>query len=60
MCCGVRPFARGKDPQGNEFYAVRVNCLGDADPAELIAAPIRYFDMLHDNFKSPPSETRHL
>ena len=58
--CGVRPFSQGKDPKGNVSYAVRVNALDDVDPQELIAAPVRYFDMRHDNVKSPPAETRHL
>lgn len=58
--CGVRPFSQGSDPQGNRSYAVRVNCLDGVDPQELIAAPVKYFNMLHDDFKSPPAETRHL
>ena len=58
--CGVRPFARGSDGKGNQFYAVRVNCLDGVDPRVLIDAPVSYFDMLHDDFKSPPAETRHL
>jgi hypothetical protein len=58
--CGVRSFTRGEDGKGNRFYAVRVNCLDDIDPQALFDAPIRYFDMLHDDFKSPPAETRHL
>jgi hypothetical protein len=58
--CGVRPFARGSDGKGNEFYAIRVNCLDNADPRELIEAPAKHFDMLHDNFESAPAETRHL
>ena len=44
----------------NDFYAVRVNCLDGVDPKELIDAPVKYFDMLHDDLKSPPAETRHL
>lgn len=58
--CGVRPFSQGKDQKGNVSYAVRVNALDDVDPQDLIAAPVRYFDMRHDNMKSPPAETRHL
>ena len=57
--CGVRPFSQGKDPKGHEFRAVRVSCLDDVDPQELIAAPVRYFDMRHDRLE-PPAETRHL
>jgi len=48
------------DGKGNASYAVRVNCLDGVDAQEFAAAPVRYFDMLHDDFKSPPAETRHL
>ena len=58
--CGVRPFAHGADPKGNKFYAVRVNCLDGVDAQELIDAPVKYMDMLHDDFRSTPAETRHL
>ena len=58
--CGVRPFSKGRDAKGNEFRAVRVNCLDDVNPQELIEAPVKYFNMLHDDFTSPPGETRHL
>ena len=53
--CGVRPFS-----QANGQLAVRVNCLDDVDPQELIGAPVKYFNMRHDDMKSPPAETRHL
>lgn len=58
--CGVRPFSQGTDPKGNPSYAVRVNALDGVDPQELVAAPVKYFNMRHDDFKSPPAETRHL
>ena len=58
--CGVRSFAHGEDDKGNRFYAVRVNCLDGVDPQALIDAPVKYFDMLHDDFRSPPAVTRHL
>ena len=58
--CGVRPFTQGRDPKGNEVRAVRVNCLDGVDAAEFAAAPVAWFDMLHDDPKSPPAETRHL
>jgi hypothetical protein len=58
--CGVRSFSRGSDGQGNAMYAVRVNCLDNVDPQELVNAPVKYFNMLHDDFKSAPAETRHL
>ena len=58
--CGVRPFSQGSDPKGNPHYAVRVNCLDGVEPQELIGAPVKHFNMLHDDLKSPPAETRHL
>lgn len=58
--CGVRPFSQGSDGKGNAMYAVRMNCLDNVDPQELIDAPVKYFNMLHDDFKSTPAETRHL
>jgi hypothetical protein len=58
--CGVRPFSRGSDGKGIDSYAVKLNCLDNVDPQELVDAPVKYFDMLHDDFKTPPRETRHL
>ena len=58
--CGVRPFSRAPGPQGEPMVAVRVKCLDDAVEGDLVAAPVRYFNMRHDDFKSPPAETRHL
>jgi hypothetical protein len=55
--CGLHPFSHKAD---KSFYAVNIACLDDADPAELIAAPVVYVDGLHDDFKNPPKETRHL
>ncbi len=64
--CGAVRFeadvdlSHGLDPKGEKSYAVRVNCLEGVDENDLVDAPIRYFDMRHDNFKSPPAETRYL
>ena len=55
--CGLRPFSHKSD---QSFYAVNIACLDDVDTAELIAAPVAYVDGLHDDFKNPPKETRHL
>ncbi|MEW6688256.1 MAG: hypothetical protein AB1452_04090 [Pseudomonadota bacterium] len=41
------------------MYAVRVNCLDGVDPQALAEAPVRYFNMLHDDLGAP-AETRHL
>ena len=58
--CGVRPFARGQDPKGNGFYALRVNCLDGVDAGELAVLPVRFFDMLHDRSEPPAGPTSHL
>ena len=55
--CGLRPFSHKSD---KSFYAVNLACLDDADSAELIAAPVVFVDGLHDDFKNPPNEIRHL
>jgi hypothetical protein len=56
--CGLRPFSHKVG--GEAFYAVNVACLDGVELAELVAAPVIFVDGLHDDFKSPPAETRHL
>ncbi|WP_293157370.1 MULTISPECIES: GFA family protein [unclassified Microcoleus] len=59
--CGVRCFARGHHEQiGGDYVAVQLAALDNADPTELIEAPIRFSDGLHNNWDAPPAETRHL
>jgi hypothetical protein len=59
--CGVRSFARGYIEQiGGDYVAIQLASLEDVDPAELIAAPVRFADGRHDNWGAPPAETRHL
>ena len=59
--CGVRSFTRGYiEEMGGAFVSVRVNCLDNATPEELIAAPIKYQDGLHNNWWNTPEEIRHL
>ena len=59
--CAVTPFGWGNIPQiGGDFVSISVACLDDLDPAELVAAPIRYMDGRNDNWWNPPAETRHL
>jgi hypothetical protein len=59
--CGVRSFGRGSLEQlGGEFVSVRINCLEDATLAELVSAPVHYFDGLHNHWENTPAETRHL
>lgn len=37
--CGVRPFGRGKGPDGSEVIALNVRCLDDVDPSKLTLTP---------------------
>lgn len=58
--CGIRAYGIGRSPRWGEFYAVNVTCLDDVTEAELAAAPITYLDGKHDNWETPPVETRYL
>lgn len=60
--CGVHPYTRVTAAEWNDGASVSINvaCLDDATPEELIAAPVQYFDGLHDNWWNTPSEVRHL
>ena len=59
--CGVISFGWGHLPQiGGDYVSVNLACLDDLDPAELIAAPVRYMDGRADNWWTVPAETRHL
>jgi hypothetical protein len=59
--CGIHPFGWADSPDlGGKAYAVNVMCLDNVDPAELVKAPVSYFDGRNDNWKSPPAETRYL
>ena len=42
------------------LHLLQIARMDGVDPAELVGAPVKYFNMLHDDFKSPPAETRHL
>ena len=58
--CGVRSFGWGENSEGDKFYAIYVTCLDNVDIDELVSAPITYIDGRHDNWQSPPTETRYL
>jgi hypothetical protein len=59
--CGVRPFGRGHIKEmGGDYVSINLAALDGVDPAELAAAPVRYFDGLHDNWMNPPPVTAHL
>lgn len=59
--CGVRTFGRGHVAEiGGDYVSVQVMTLDGIDPAELLAAPIRYADGRNNNWGSIPAECRHL
>jgi hypothetical protein len=59
--CGVRSFERGHVKEiGGDYVSVKVACLDDIDPAELLAAPVRYSNGRDNQWWEPPAETRHL
>ena len=59
--CGVRPFERGYVEQiGGEYVSVKIAALDNAEPAELIAAPVKYADGRNNAWWNEPAETRHL
>jgi len=59
--CGVRSFGRGHIPEiGGDYVSVQLASLDDATPAELIGAPVRYFNGRDNDWWHAPAETRHL
>ena len=59
--CGVRTHETGSaDYMGGDFVGVYLSTLDNAEPEELIAAPVRYADGRNNNWQNPPSQTGHL
>lgn len=59
--CGMKPFGRGHlDVLGGDYVSINLACLDDLAPADLVAAPVRYFDGRNNAWQSAPAETRHL
>ena len=68
--CGAARYAKaralrvrpGEDALSEYMFGQRrmVATLGDASPAELIRAPVQYFNGRHDNWNAAPAETAHL
>jgi len=55
--CGYNPVS---DWNPAASISISVAALDDLTPAELLAAPVTYYDGLHDNWWEAPAETRHL
>jgi hypothetical protein len=58
--CGVASFARNDNETIGPLVVVAVSCLDDASTEELAAAPVAYFDGLHDRYDAEPAEKRLL
>jgi hypothetical protein len=60
--CGVHAFDRIDMPNmsGRTYFNVSIACLSGVDVEELMAAPVRYYDGLHDRWDQQPEEMRHL
>lgn len=59
--CGIATHSHGSiHAMGGPFLTVQVSTLDDLPIADLMAAPVRYLDGLHDNWGEEPAETRHL
>ena len=60
--CGVTPYGFSPAAEWNDgdTFSINVACLDDLDPADLVAAPVKYMDGRGDNWWNPPAETRHL
>ncbi len=59
--CGVRVFGRGYVEEiGGAYASIALPALDDLDASELAAAPVKYFDGLHNAWQSTPDEIRHL
>lgn len=57
LVCGYNPVS---DWNPSATVSISLAVLDDLAPEELLAAPVTYFDGLHDNWWNPPAETRHL
>jgi hypothetical protein len=59
--CGIATHNDGDMPMlGGKFVMVHVAALDDLSLNDLLAAPIRYADGLHDAWQNPPEEIRQL
>ena len=55
--CGIRAFATGKNPKGEQIYAIAVSAIDEPDEDEL-AGSIKYVDGRNNRFDRAPEDTR--
>ena len=59
--CGIATHNHGTMPMlGGPFVMVHVAALDDLSPEDLLDAPVRHADGLHDAWHNEPDEERHL
>lgn len=59
--CGIHTHGHGNiEAMGGPYVSVALAALDDLTVDDLVAAPLRYMDGLHDNWQNEPEETRHL
>jgi len=59
--CGIKPFGRGDLPElGGPFVSINLAALDDLPPADLIDAPLTFYNGRDDLWWESPAETRHL
>lgn len=59
--CGIATHNDGDMPMlGGKFVMVHVAALDDLSPQDLLSAPVRFADGLHDAWHDEPQEVRHL
>lgn len=59
--CGIATHGHGCiEAMGGDYVSVHLAALDDLPVADLVAAPVRYMDGLHDHWRNTPEETRHL
>lgn len=59
--CGIATHGHGHiEAMGGDYVSIHLAALDDLPVVDLVAAPVRYMDGLHDNWQNAPKETRHL
>lgn len=59
--CGIATHGHGRiEAMGGDYVSVHLAALDDLPVDDLVAAPVRYMDGLHDDWQNTPNQTRHL